>query len=160
MINPSSAYDIDINLSKDYNYKFLYREAYIFSLLINNSFDNDIYSKIIKKEEINKGFSSDKKYTILDNDNNKYLLRISSFDKFKGKLNQFINLNKLVELNVNMIEPIKFGICDVGVYAIHSWIEGVNATNYIPKLSKKDQYKYGIIAGLELKKIHKLKCSY
>lgn len=50
MINPSSAYDIDINLSKDYNNKFLYREVYILSLLINNSFDNDIYSKIIKKK--------------------------------------------------------------------------------------------------------------
>lgn len=65
-------------------------------------------------------------------------------------------MKKLVELNVNMIEPIEFGICDEGVYAIHSWIEGVDAKNYIPKLSNKDQYKYGIKAGPELKKIHKL----
>lgn len=36
---------------------------------------------IIYKEKINKGWSADNKYLIKDDNNNKYLLRISSIDQ-------------------------------------------------------------------------------
>ena len=41
---------------------------------------------IISKEIINKGWSSDIKYCIKDEYNNKYLLRISSIDQYEKKL--------------------------------------------------------------------------
>ena len=56
-----------------------------------------------------------------------------------------------------MCKPIEFGTCDDGVYIILSWIEGVDAQEYILNLSNKEQYEYGIIAGKELLKIHSLK---
>lgn len=63
-------------------------------------------------------------------------------------------MNELVKIGVNMCKPIEFGICDEGVYSIWLWIDGVDARDYIPTLNKEEQYEYGILAGIELKKIH------
>lgn len=56
-----------------------------------------------------------------------------------------------------MCKPIEFGMCDEGVYSIWSWIDGVDERDFIPTLSKEEQYEYGILAGIELKKIHQVK---
>ena len=112
---------------------------------------------IVYKEKINKGWSADIKYLIKDDNNNKYLLRISSIDQYEKKLIEFDYLKKLEEIGLSMCKPIEFGTCDDGVYIILSWIEGVDAQEYILNLSNKEQYEYGIIAGKELLKIHSLK---
>lgn len=112
---------------------------------------------IVYKEKINKGWSTDIKYLIKDDNNNKYLLRISSIDQYDKKLIEFNYLKKLEEIGLSMCKPIEFGTCDEGVYIILSWIEGVDAQEYILNLSNKEQYEYGIIAGKELLKIHSLK---
>lgn len=112
---------------------------------------------IVYKEKINKGWSADNKYLIKDDNNNKYLLRISSIDQYDKKLVEFNYLKKLEKIGLSMCKPIEFGICDDGVYIILSWIEGVDAQEYILNLSNKEQYEYGIIAGKELLKIHSLK---
>jgi len=112
---------------------------------------------IVYKEKINKGWSADNKYLIKDDNNNKYLLRISSIDQYEKKLIEFNYLKKLEKIGLSMCKPIEFGTCDDGVYIILSWIEGVDAQEYILNLSNKEQYEYGIIAGKELLKIHSLK---
>lgn len=112
---------------------------------------------IVYKEKINKGWSADIKYLIKDDNNNKYLLRISSIDQYEKKLVEFDYLKKLEKIGLSMCKPIEFGTCDDGVYIILSWIEGVDAQEYILNLSNKEQYEYGIIAGKELLKIHSLK---
>ena len=111
---------------------------------------------IVYKEKINNGWSTDIKYLIKDDNNNKYLLRISSIDQYDKKLIEFNYLKKLEEIGLSMCKPIEFGTCDDGVYIILSWIEGVDAQEYILNLSNKEQYEYGIIAGKELLKIHSL----
>lgn len=112
---------------------------------------------IVYKEKINKGWSADIKYLIKDDNNNKYLLRISSIDQYEKKLVEFDYLKKLEKIGLSVCKPIEFGTCDDGVYIILSWIEGVDAQEYILNLSNKEQYEYGIIAGKELLKIHSLK---
>lgn len=112
---------------------------------------------IVYKKKINKGWSTDIKYLIKDDNNNKYLLRISSIDQYEKKLVEFDYLKKLEKIGLSMCKPIEFGTCDDGVYIILSWIEGVDAQEYILSLSNKEQYEYGIIAGKELLKIHSLK---
>ena len=111
---------------------------------------------IVYKEKINNGWSTDIKYLFKDDNNNKYLLRISSIDQYDKKLIEFNYLKKLEEIGLSMCKPIEFGTCDDGVYIILSWIEGVDAQEYILNLSNKEQYEYGIIAGKELLKIHSL----
>ena len=156
-VDPVIAYNVDYTLGQDYNNKFLLREACILNLIIDNPPYYDVFSNIVKKEKITEGFSLDTKYCIKDKDDIKYLLRISLFDKYLVKLNEFNYMNELVKQGVNMCKPIEFGICDEGVYSIWSWIDGVDARDFIPTLSKEEQYEYGILAGIELKKIHQVK---
>lgn len=156
-VDPVIAYNVDYKLGQDYNYKFLLREACILNLIVDNPPYYDVFSNIVKREKITEGFSLDTKYCIKDKDDIKYLLRVSSFDKYLVKLNEFNYMNELVKQGVSMCKPIEFGICDEGVYSIQSWIDGVDAREFIPKLSKEEQYEYGILAGIELKKIHQVK---
>ena len=156
-VDPVIAYNVDYKLGQDYNYKFLLREACILNLIIDNPPYYDVFSNIVKKEKITEGFSLDTKYCIKDKDDIKYLLRVSSFDKYLVKLNDFNYMNELVKQGVSMCKPIEFGICDEGVYSIQSWIDGVDARDIIPTLSNEEQYEYGILAGKELKKIHQVK---
>ncbi len=153
-VDPLVAYNVDYSLGQEYNNKFLLREACVLDLIIKNLTYGDIYSSITEKEMITEGFSKDIKYFIKDKDDNKYLLRMSSSDKYLAKLNEFGYMNELMKLGVNMCKPVEFGICNDGVYSIWQWIDGVDARCYIPKLSKEDQYRYGVLAGTELKKIH------
>lgn len=155
-VDPVTAYNVDYKLSQDYNNKFLLREACVLDLIISNPPYNDIYSNIVEKEKITEGFSSDIKYFIKDKEGNKYLLRVSSLDRYLVKLNEFKFMNELVKQDVNMCKLIEFGICDEGVYSIWTWIDGTDARDFILTLSKEEQYQYGILAGLELKKIHKV----
>ena len=155
-VDPVISYNVDYKLGQDYNNKFLLREACILNLIIDNPPYYDVFSNIVKREKITEGFSLDAKYCIKDKDDIKYLLRVSSFDKYLVKLNEFNYMNELVKQGVNMCKPIEFGICDEGVYSIWSWIDGVDARDFIPTLSKEEQYEYGILAGIELKKIHQV----
>ena len=156
-VDPVIAYNVDYKLGQDYNYKFLLREACILNLIIDNPPYYDVFSNIVKREKITEGFSLDTKYCIKDKDDIKYLLRVSSFDKYLVKLNEFNYMNELVKQGVSMCKPIEFGICDEGLYSIQYWIDGVDARDFIPTLSKEKQYEYGILAGIELKKIHQVK---
>lgn len=155
-VDPVIAYNVDYKLGQDYNNKFLLREACILNIIIDNPPYYDVFSNIVKREKITEGFSLDAKYCIKDKDDIKYLLRVSSFDKYLVKLNEFNYMNELVKQGVSMCKPIEFGICDEGVYSIQSWIDGVDAKDFIPTLSKEEQYQYGILAGIELKKIHQV----
>lgn len=111
---------------------------------------------IKSKEKLNKGWSSDLKYLIMDENDNKYLLRIASTNEYEKKLKEYDFMKKCAYLGVSMCEPYLFGKCDEGVYLIFPWIDGVDARDYIPTLNPIEQYRYGITAGLELKKIHSL----
>ena len=59
-------------------------------------------------------------------------------------------------MGIPMGLPIEFGESPEGTYAIHGWIEGVDAESYIPTLPEKPQYAYGLDAGRILRKLHSL----
>lgn len=108
-------------------------------------------------KEINKGYSSDKKYCVSNDDfKTKYFLRISSIDKYKEKKKIFETMQKLDNFNIPMSKPIQFGICKKGVYTLQSWIDGKNAKSIIPTLSYNEQYALGMQAGEIQKTIHSL----
>ena len=110
----------------------------------------------VTREPINKGWSSDKKYCVTDENGLKYLLRISNIAEYETKQSEFNMMKRVSALGVPMCQPIEFGICDEGVYSIQSWIEGVDAEDIIPKLSNTEQYGFGLTAGRILRKIHSI----
>ena len=110
----------------------------------------------IKKEPIDKGWSSDKKYCVTDGHGVKYLLRISASTQYDAKLSEFHMMKQVFTLGVPMCEPIEFGISQEGVYSIQSWIDGADAEEVISGYSEPEQYTYGLEAGQILRKIHSI----
>lgn len=108
------------------------------------------------KEPINKGWSSDQKYCVTDQNGVRYLLRVSDISQHDTKQAEFNVMKQLAELDIPMCKPIEFGTCNEGVYSIQSWIDGVDAEQVIGNYSQDLQYNYGVQAGRILRKIHSI----
>jgi len=118
-----------------------------------------IYSmnRFIIKTKIEKGWSGDSKYHVVDQSGKHYLLRVSSADTYDSKLSEFNMMKQMEALNIPMCLPIEIGTCDEGVYSLQSWIDGEDAEEVIPTLTKAEQYNFGYKAGEILKTIHTIK---
>ena len=115
------------------------------------------HEKWVDLKEISKGYSGDKKYLVTDTENNKYLLRVSSLDKYEEKKKQFDLLVEVDKLNINTSKPVSFGkLNDEELFTVLSWLEGEDADTAVSKLSDKEIYKLGLEAGKLLNKLHTL----
>lgn len=112
--------------------------------------------KFIAKEPINKGWSSDKKYCVTDENGTRYLLRVSDIAQHDAKQSEFSMMEQVASFGVPMCKPIEFGTCEEGVYSVQSWIDGVDAEEVVLTLSDTEQYVYGLEAGRILRKIHSI----
>jgi len=115
-----------------------------------------IYESIIARQPVEKGWSGDKKYRITTADGGNYLLRITAPERAQRFRLGFQRMQEAAQLQVPMCLPIEIGESPEGTYAIHSWIDGVDAEAYIPTLSRQQQYAYGLDAGRILQRLHSL----
>ena len=113
-----------------------------------------IFERFSEIKPILKGFSEDKKYCVTAYDGAKYLLRITPAERFETRKKLFEMLERLAALGVPMCQPVEFGVCEDGVYALHSWIYGEDLNKVLPELSEAEQYKTGVKAGEILRVIH------
>lgn len=112
--------------------------------------------KIIKRQQIKKGWSRDKKYCITDEEGRKFLLRVSSAEQYEQKKSEFDLMCQVAALGVPMCKPLEFGTSSEGVYSIQTWIDGVDVEENVHNLTEEEQYFYGFEAGKILKEIHKI----
>lgn len=110
----------------------------------------------IEKELIEKGWSGDLKYCVVDEEGHRYLLRVSSAERRDRVKRTFERMQKVGELGIPMCESIEWGECDEGVYVLQTWIDGEDAEEVISGLSEDRQYTYGLDAGHFLRKIHSI----
>ena len=108
------------------------------------------------KHPINKGWSCDQKFCVTTQDNTKYLLRVTPFDKSANRGEMFQMQQKAASLGIPMCKPVEFGTCEEGIYILQTWIDGEDAEDRIPELSDTEQYAYGLEAGHILQKIHSI----
>lgn len=113
-----------------------------------------IYHNIRSRVPIAKGWSGDHKYCVTADDGQTYLLRISPIERLDRKHREYLMMQKVAQLNIPMCLPLEFGTCEEGVYAIQSWIDGVDAEEFLMSLDTTSQYRYGLDAGKILAKIH------
>ena len=112
--------------------------------------------KFRTKEPINKGWSSDKKYCVTDENGTRYLLRVSDIAQHDTKQSEFNMMKQVASFGVPMCQPIEFGTCEDGVYSVQSWIDGEDAEQVMSGYSDTEQYVYGLEAGRILRKIHSI----
>ena len=115
-----------------------------------------IYDSIISRKPVDKGWSGDKKYCVTTTDGSKYLLRITSPERAQRFHLGYLRMQEAAALGIPMCLPVEFGQSPEGTYALHSWVEGVDAESYIPTLPAEKQYTYGLDAGRILRKLHSL----
>lgn len=113
-------------------------------------------------EQVDKGWSSDKKYYIKTLDNRELLLRISDIAEYDKKKSEFEKIKALNCKNILMSEALDLGICNEGksVYGLYSWINGEEASKKITSLTSEKQYELGVAAGKYLKEIHSIESEY
>ncbi len=110
----------------------------------------------VKREPIEKGWSGDRKFCVTDEAGERYLLRISPIERRERVERTFRWMKKAAELGIPMCQPMECGVCEDGVYVVHSWVDGRDAEAVMPELSGAEQYALGLDAGRALKKIHSL----
>ena len=131
---------------------------------MKNEFFKDIpsFKKWKSVTQINKGWSSDTKYHIVDIDNNEFVLRVSDVKLLKQKEQEYHIVKLLSELDIPMSMPIDFGICNNGgnVYSLLTYIEGDQAELLLSNYSNDEQYQMGLKMGMALKRIHSIDFTY
>ena len=113
-----------------------------------------VYTSIINRIPIERGWSGDQKYCAVTADGEKYLLRISSIDRLERKRREYEKMSEVGQLGIPMCMPVEFGTCDEGAYSIQSWIDGADAESLVVAMGEREQYRYGLDAGRILAKIH------
>ena len=116
--------------------------------------DRNVFSSIVSRTPVEKGWSGDRKYFAVTADGMKYLLRISSLDRLDRKRREYEKMSEVAKLGIPMCFPVEFGTCAEGAYSIQSWIDGEDAEEKIMAMNCAAQYRYGIDAGRLLAKIH------
>lgn len=109
-------------------------------------------------EEVNKGWSSDRKFRITTEAGQPLLLRLAAADRFEVKEREFAAMGRFHRLGIHMSEPLGFGRCGGGeqVYTLLSWLEGEAVDEVIEQLPEGQQYRLGLEAGRILRQMHSL----
>ena len=105
---------------------------------------------------IDYGWSGDQKYRAVTPDGTPYFLRITSRERGDRFANLFDLQKEVAATGIPMCEPVSIGACDEGIYAIHTWIDGVDAEAAVPTLPVEVQYRLGRDAGKYLARIHSI----
>ena len=101
-----------------------------------------------------KGWSGDKKYQVTGADGISYLLRISPPERYEARRALFEVLQSVAALGIPMCRAVEMGLCEEGVYVLHTWIPGGDLREGLHLYSRQQQYDLGHQAGQILKRIH------
>lgn len=104
--------------------------------------------------KINKGFSADEKYVIVQQDNSKLLLRIFDIHDYHVKKQEYEVLQSMERYHVSCSKPIQIGKLGNKGYMLTSYIEGRDAEEELLHYSSVEQFRVGREAGYELRKMH------
>lgn len=115
--------------------------------------------KIERVQRLPKGYSKDKKYVLWERGRPKYLLRLSNI-KFRERCQaEFDIIAKHHERGIPCPKPHIFDVAEDSkvCYSILSYLLGQCAEEALPKLTEKEQYAIGVVAGQELHRLHQLR---
>lgn len=107
-------------------------------------------------EQIQKGWSDDRKYRIVTDSGETRLLRLSEGSKEAAKRREFEVMRRAAETGIAMSHPLECGLCGGGAlfYILLTWMEGEDAERILPGMSGKEQWNFGVRAGRMLAALH------
>ncbi|AWX96294.1 phosphotransferase [Streptococcus suis] len=112
--------------------------------------------KILSRQPLTKGWSTDQKYKVQLEDGRFGLLRIAERPAYEAKRLEFQLVEKLFGLGLPVAEPLSFWADDLSVYTLYEWVEGQDMNEVASDLSDSVLYDLGCQAGQFFRTLHGL----
>jgi aminoglycoside phosphotransferase (APT) family kinase protein len=116
--------------------------------------------RVEKVEYLDKGFSTEKKYVLWEDGAPAYLLRLGEVAIWQRQQADFGIMRRHHQRGVLCSEPHISGVTEDGTmcYLLLGYIPGRNAEEALPEMAGEEQFRIGLAAGRELRKLHELAC--
>ncbi|HFI0100141.1 TPA: aminoglycoside phosphotransferase family protein [Streptococcus suis] len=112
--------------------------------------------KILSRQPLTKGWSTDQKYKVQLEDGRFGLLRIAERPAYEAKRLEFQLVENLFGLSLPVAEPLRFWADDLSVYTLYEWVEGQDMNEVASDLPDSVLYELGCQAGKFLRALHGL----
>ncbi|HEM5272749.1 aminoglycoside phosphotransferase family protein [Streptococcus suis] len=112
--------------------------------------------RIVSRQPLTKGWSTDQKYKVQLEDGRLGLLRIAEQPAYEAKQLEFQLVENLFGLGLPVAEPLSFWADDLSGYTLYEWVEGRDMNEVATSLSDSVLYELGCQAGKFLRALHGL----
>ena len=112
--------------------------------------------RIVSRQPLTKGWSTDQKYQVQLEDGRLGLLRIAEQTSYEAKQAEFRLVQSLFGQDLPVAEPIAFWTDDLSVYTLYEWVEGQDMNEVASSLSDSVLYDLGCQSGKFLRILHAL----
>ncbi|WP_105242813.1 aminoglycoside phosphotransferase family protein [Streptococcus suis] len=112
--------------------------------------------RIVSRQPLTKGWSTDQKYKVELEDGRFGLLRIAERPAYEAKRLEFQLVEKLFGLGLPVAEPISFWTDEKSVYTLYEWVEGQDMNEVASDLPDSASYDLGCQSGQFLRNLHAL----
>lgn len=112
--------------------------------------------RIVSRQPLTKGWSTDRKYKVQLEDGRFGLLRIAERPAYEVKRLEFQLVENLFGLGLPVAEPLSFWADDLSVYTLYEWVEGQDMNEVASELPDSVLYDLGCQAGQFLRTLHAL----
>ncbi|CYV42928.1 phosphotransferase [Streptococcus suis] len=112
--------------------------------------------RIVSRQPLTKGWSTDQKYKVQLEDGRFGLLRIAERPAYEAKRLEFQLVENLFGLGLPVAEPLSFWADDLSVYTLYEWVEGQDMNEVATSLSDSVLYDLGCQSGQFLRTLHAL----
>ncbi|HEM4336458.1 TPA: phosphotransferase [Streptococcus suis] len=110
--------------------------------------------RIVSRQPLTKGWSTDQKYKVQLEDGRFGLLRIAERPAYEAKRLEFQLVENLFGLGLPVAEPLSLWADDLSVYTLYEWVEGRDMNEVASSLSDSVLYELGCQAGKFLRALH------
>ncbi|WNG12120.1 phosphotransferase [Streptococcus suis] len=112
--------------------------------------------RIVSRQPLTKGWSTDQKYKVQLEDGRLGLLRIAERPAYEAKQLEFQLVENLFGLGLPVAEPLSFWADDLSVYTLYEWMEDQDMNDLATSLSEQTLYELGCQSGKFLRTLHAL----
>ncbi|HFI0292827.1 TPA: aminoglycoside phosphotransferase family protein [Streptococcus suis] len=112
--------------------------------------------KILSREPLTKGWSTDQKFKVRLDDGRFCLMRIAERTAYETKQAEFRLGQSLFGQDLPVAEPISFWTDDQSVHTLYEWVEGQDMNEVASSLSDSVLYDLGCQSGQFLRTLHAL----
>ncbi|WP_074411331.1 aminoglycoside phosphotransferase family protein [Streptococcus suis] len=99
--------------------------------------------RIVSRQPLTKGWSTDQKYKVQLEDGRFGLLRIAERPAYEAKRLEFQLVENLFGLGLPVAEPLSFWADDLSVYTLYEWVEGQDMNEVASDLPDSVLYELG-----------------